>query len=81
MAQVSGFNKQGVGSGQVVDNAKISLSKPETKEFTKKVDFENKVSNAKNITIDLSVFLDEMKFDRTIDTLDEPSQTNNNQSQ
>ena len=81
MAEVGSFSKTASQSAQVQD--KGTIVNAEVKDFKKTADgYENKVSSAKNVTIDLSVFLDDMKFDKqvngtdNVDTLEEP--TNNN---
>jgi hypothetical protein len=80
MAEIGSFNKNGVESSQVQKNGTKIDAKVE--EFKKTADgYDNKVSSAKNVTIDLSVFLEDMKFDHqvdggnnNVDTLDEGPQ-------
>ena len=82
MADLKTFSKGPVGNGQVTNNGTVVNAKVE--DFKKKVDsYDNKVSSAKNVTIDLSVFLEDMKFDHQVDgntqveSLDTPGPNNN----
>lgn len=72
LGKVGNFTKSAVSSGQVLSSGtKIDNG---IKEFKKTGAFENKVSSAKNVTIDFSVFLDEMNYDKSIEVLDNVSE-------